>query len=105
MSRDPHYIRRTAGSAQRLSRDRQHKAAKLAVRAYVRNPSSKNEAGVEEALRRVRRFDSVARWRGSKTVLQATHPHACGTWRIKGSPEIRTMMCHSKSLKHKKENV
>jgi|Tabmets5t2r1_1033131.scaffolds.fasta_scaffold46374_1 hypothetical protein len=48
-------------------------AAKLAVRAYARDPSSKNETGVEEALRRVRRLDSVARWRGSKTVLQAAH--------------------------------
>jgi hypothetical protein len=54
-------------------------AAKLAVRAYARDPSSKNEAGVEEALRWVRRLDSVARWRGSKTVLQATQPVAPGT--------------------------
>ena len=54
-------------------------AAKLAVRAYARDPSSKNEAGVEEALRRVRRFDSAARWRGSKTVLQAPQPAAAGT--------------------------
>ena len=54
-------------------------AAKLAVRAYARDPSSKNEAGVEEALRRVRRLDSVARWRGSKTVLQATQPAAACT--------------------------
>jgi hypothetical protein len=51
-------------------------AAKLAVRAYARDRSSKNEAGVEEALRRVRRLDSVARWRGSKTVLRATQPAA-----------------------------
>ncbi len=43
------------------------RAAKLAIRAYARDPSSKNEAGVEEALRRVRRLDGVARWRGSKT--------------------------------------
>jgi hypothetical protein len=42
-------------------------AAKLAVSAYARDPSSKNEAGVEEALRRVRRLDGVARWRGTKT--------------------------------------
>jgi hypothetical protein len=41
-------------------------AAKMAVRAYARDPLSKNEAGVEEALRRIRRFDSVARWRGSR---------------------------------------
>ena len=54
-------------------------AAKLAVRAYARDPSSKNEAGVEEALRQGRRLDSVARWRGSKTVLQAAHRHRLGT--------------------------
>jgi hypothetical protein len=54
-------------------------AAKLAVRAYARDPSSKNEAGVEEALRRARRLDSVARWRGSKTVLQAAHQPRPGT--------------------------
>jgi hypothetical protein len=53
--------------------------AKLAVRAYARDPSSKNEAGVEEALRRVRRLDSVARWRGSKTALQVAHRHRLGT--------------------------
>ena len=47
-------------------------AAKLAVRAYARDPSSKNQADVEEALRRVRRLDNVARWRGSKTVLRGT---------------------------------
>ena len=54
-------------------------AAKLAVRAYARDPSSKNEAGVEEALRRVRRLDSVARWRTSKAVLQAAHQRHLGT--------------------------
>jgi hypothetical protein len=54
-------------------------AAKLAVRAYARDPSSKNEAGVEEALRRVRRLDSVARWRESKTVLQAGYRPRLGT--------------------------
>jgi hypothetical protein len=31
-------------------------AAKLAVRAYARDPSSENEADVEEALRRIRRL-------------------------------------------------
>jgi hypothetical protein len=54
-------------------------AAKLAVWAHAPDPSSKNEAGVEEALRRVRRLDSVLRWRGSKTVLQATHRPRFGT--------------------------
>jgi hypothetical protein len=48
-------------------------AVKLAVRAYARDPSAKNEAGVEEALRRVRRLDSVARWRESKATLRAAH--------------------------------
>jgi hypothetical protein len=47
-------------------------AAKLAVRAYARDPSSKNEADVEEALKQVRRLDSVGRWRGWKTVLRGT---------------------------------
>jgi hypothetical protein len=37
--------------------------AKLAVRAYARDPSPENEAGVEAAFRRVRRLDGVARWR------------------------------------------
>jgi hypothetical protein len=54
-------------------------AVKLAVRAYARDPSSKNEAGVEEALRRARRLDSVERWRGSKTALQAAHQPRPGT--------------------------
>jgi hypothetical protein len=50
--------------------------AKLAVRAYARDPSAKNEAGVEEALRRVRRLDSVARW---KATLRAAHRPCLGT--------------------------
>ena len=74
-------------------------AAKLAVRAYARDPSSKNEAGVEEALRRVRRLDSVARWRGSKTALQAAHRPAWAPWRISYSPLIHQMICHTKPLK------
>ena len=53
-------------------------AAKLAVRAYARDPSSKNGADVEEALRRVRRLDSVARWRGSNTFC-SRQPAAPGT--------------------------
>lgn len=38
-------------------------AAKLAVRAYVRDPSSSNAAEVEVAWQRVRRLKSVAAWR------------------------------------------
>ena len=38
-------------------------AARLAVRAYARDPSPENEAGVAEAFRRVRRLNGVARWR------------------------------------------
>ena len=37
-------------------------AAKLAVRAYARNPSSSNAAEVELAWHRVRRLRSVANW-------------------------------------------
>jgi hypothetical protein len=38
-------------------------AAKLAVRAYARDPSSSNAAEVEVAWQRVRRLKSVAEWR------------------------------------------
>ena len=38
-------------------------AAKLAVRAYVRDPSSSNAAEVEVAWQRMRRLKSVAEWR------------------------------------------
>jgi hypothetical protein len=38
-------------------------AAKLAVRAYARDPSSSNAAEVELAWHRVRRLQSVAEWR------------------------------------------
>ena len=38
-------------------------AAKLAVRAYARDPSPANEAAVAEAFRRIRRLNGVARWR------------------------------------------
>ena len=38
-------------------------AAKLAVRAYARDPSSSNAAEVELAWQRVRRLKSVAEWR------------------------------------------
>ena len=38
-------------------------AAKLAVRAYARDPSSSKAAEVELAWQRVRRLQSVADWR------------------------------------------
>jgi ribosomal protein L32E len=39
--------------------------AKLAVRAYAREPSEKHAREVEEAWRRIRRFDAVVRWRAA----------------------------------------
>jgi hypothetical protein len=42
-------------------------AAKLAVRAYARDPSSSNAAEVELAWQRVRRLQSVAEWRRPST--------------------------------------
>lgn len=38
-------------------------AAKLAVRAYAREPSEANASQVEIALRQVRRLQSINRWR------------------------------------------
>jgi hypothetical protein len=38
-------------------------AAKLAVRAYARDPSSHNAAEVAFALERLRRLTAVAEWR------------------------------------------
>jgi len=38
-------------------------AAKLAVRAYAREPSAANAVEVETAWHKVRQLDSVARWR------------------------------------------
>ena len=42
-------------------------AAKLAVRAYARDPSSSNAAEVELAWQRVRRLQSVADWQHPST--------------------------------------
>jgi hypothetical protein len=50
-------------------------AAKLAVRAYARDPSAANAAGVELAWHHVRRLDSVARWR-RPAVRAALEPAA-----------------------------
>lgn len=47
-------------------RNPQHEAleaAKLAVRAYAREPSEANASEVENALRQVRRLQSINRWR------------------------------------------
>jgi hypothetical protein len=48
-------------------------AAKLAVRAYARDPSSSNAAEVELAWQRVRRLQSVADWR-RPSINRATSP-------------------------------
>ena len=47
------------------NRDRKDafQAAKLAIRAYARDPSPENEAAVAEAFRRIRRLNGVDRWR------------------------------------------
>lgn len=43
-------------------------AAKLAVRAYARDPSAANALGVALAWRRVRQIDSIARWQRPRRV-------------------------------------
>ncbi len=48
-------------------------AAKLAVRAYARDPSPENEAAVAEAFRRIRRLNGVARWRKA-ACADCLHP-------------------------------
>lgn len=49
-------------------------AAKLAVRAYVREPSKDHAAEVEEAWHRVRQLDSVALWRQSPSACRTLAP-------------------------------
>lgn len=49
-------------SPERDLRRRALAVAKLAVRAYARDPSAANARGVELAWRRVRRIDGIARW-------------------------------------------
>ncbi len=50
-----------------MDRSRQRRraieAAKLAVRAYARDPSAAKAAAVELAWQRARQLDSLARWR------------------------------------------
>lgn len=48
-------------------------AAKLAVRAYVREPSEENATEVENAWRQVRRLQGVLRWR---------QPHPLDGWQV-----------------------
>jgi hypothetical protein len=52
-------------------------AAKLAVRAYARDPSPSNAAEVELAWHRVCRLESVAEWRRPSTG-RAPSPSASG---------------------------
>jgi hypothetical protein len=54
-------------------------AAKLAVRAYARDPSLSNAAEVELAWHRVRRLQSVAEWRRPSTGrVRSASPSAPG---------------------------
>jgi hypothetical protein len=53
-------------------------AAKLAVRAYARDPSSDNAAEVALALERVRRLTSVAERRRPTVVGGVPSPPATG---------------------------
>ena len=41
-------------------------AAKLAVRAYARDPSARNAAEVQQAWQRIRQSESLAIWKGMK---------------------------------------
>ena len=41
-------------------------AAKLAVRAYARDPSERNAAEVQQAWRRIRQSESLAIWKAMK---------------------------------------
>ena len=41
-------------------------AAKLAVRAYARDPSERNAAEVQQAWQRIRQSESLAIWKGMK---------------------------------------
>jgi hypothetical protein len=45
-------------------------AAKLAVRAYAREPSDENAAAVEDAWRHVRKLQSVVAWRRPRPQQQ-----------------------------------
>ena len=44
-------------------------AAKLAVRAYARDPSERNAAEVQQAWQRIRQSESLAIWKGMKPRL------------------------------------
>lgn len=60
-------------------------AAKVAVRAYVRNPSADNASQVELAWKQVRRVQSVAEWR-RPTIGSTPSPSMSAT----GRPETFT---------------
>jgi hypothetical protein len=54
-------------------------AAKLAVRAYARDPSERNAAEVQQAWQRIRQSESLAIWKGMKPRRQdrdALFPYA-----------------------------
>ena len=55
-------------ATQRDQRRQALSAAKLAVRAYARDPSAANARGVQLAWRRVRQIDSMARWQRPRLV-------------------------------------
>lgn len=58
----------------RMERREALEAAKLAVRAYVREPSRDNATEVEQAWQRVRQLDSVALWRRAPSAVQTAVP-------------------------------
>ena len=51
-------------------------AAKLAVRAYARDPSERNAAEVQQAWQRIRQSESLAIWKGMKPQRQSLFPYA-----------------------------
>ncbi len=62
-------------------------AARLAVRAYARDPSARNATEVQQAWQRIRQSESLAIWKGMKPrrlERDALFPYARtvngGTW-------------------------
>jgi hypothetical protein len=62
-------------------------AAKLAVCAYARDPSSSNAAEVELAWQRVRRLQRVVEWRRPRTG-RAPSPSPSAPGRREASPAL-----------------
>jgi hypothetical protein len=62
-------------------------AAKLAVRAYAREPSAANAAVVEMAWQKVRQLDSVARWRQPAERERSRSEVGVSTEHLRGSNE------------------